>query len=175
MILIDSKIRSLLLDGVIENGQPELVNPASLDVRIGPLICVENSAADRFNSHNRWIQFNISDRTVDDPFWIQPGQFVLAQTIEVFHLPSTIAAQFKLKSSRGREGYQHALAGWCDPGWNNSTLTMELKNLSQYFPLPLYPGLKIGQMVFNECDRPSAHYGQTGRYNGDRTVAASRG
>jgi dCTP deaminase len=175
MVLVDYQIRGLLADGAVENGQPELVNPASLDVRLGHTIFIENPQAERFDATYRWQEIPISDCTPEHPFWIAPGQFVLAQTIEIFHLPDTVAAQFKLKSSRGREGYQHALAGWCDPGWNNSALTMELKNLSQRFPLPLYPGLKIGQMVFERVDRPSACYKTTGRYNGDRVVTASRG
>jgi dCTP deaminase len=105
-----------------------------------------------------------------------PNEFCLAETIETFNLPRFIAAQFVLKSSRAREGYEHMLAGFCDPGWHGSKLTLELKNARRFHDLPLYPGLKIGQMVFRKmCTSPLRDYSETGRYNLDRSVAASKG
>jgi dCTP deaminase len=81
-----------------------------------------------------------------------------------------------LKSSRAREGLQHLFAGWCDPGWNGSRLTLELKNVRQLHWIGIYPGLKIGQMKFMKMDStPLASYAETGRYNGDQTVKGSRG
>jgi dCTP deaminase len=78
-------------------------------------------------------------------------------------------------SSRAREGYENALAGWADPGWNNSRLTLELKNLRQHHPLPIYPGLRIGQMVFFKMQQPAIDYSRTGRYNGHAHVMPSAG
>jgi dCTP deaminase len=68
------------------------------------------------------------------------------------------------------------LAGFCDPGWHGSKLTLELKNARRFHDLPLYPGLKIGQMVFHKMyASPLRDYSETGRYNRDRSVAASKG
>jgi deoxycytidine triphosphate deaminase len=79
-------------------------------------------------------------------------------------------------SYRAREGLQHLLAGWCDPGWNGSRLTLELKNVRQLHWVGIYPGLRIGQMKFMRMDStPLASYADVGRYNGDVTVTSSRG
>jgi hypothetical protein len=72
--------------------------------------------------------------------------------------------------------YVHnCLAVWLDNGWHGSKLTMELVNHLCFSSLPLYPGLKIGQIIFYQTEVPTRHYGQTGRYNGDTTVMASKG
>jgi dCTP deaminase len=81
-----------------------------------------------------------------------------------------------LKSSRAREGYNHALSAWIDPGYCNSKLTLELVNVRRHYDLPLYPGLKIGQIVFMRMSEvPVNSYSKTGRYNGDSTVQGSKG
>ena len=146
----------------------KLVNPASLDLRLGLHLMVENIVDPEL------LRIDISDRTKDDPYWLQPGEFCLAETLEIFNIPDDISSQFVLKSSRAREGYGHLLAGWVDPGFNSSRLTLELKNERMHNPLPLYPGLKIGQMVFyNMSSVPTHSYRQTGSYNGHLTVMPS--
>ncbi len=56
------------------------------------------------------LRIDISGRTKDDPFLLEPGEFCLAETVELFKIPDDISAQFALKSSRAREGYNHCLA-----------------------------------------------------------------
>jgi deoxycytidine triphosphate deaminase len=109
------------------------------------------------------------------PYLMIPGERCLVASLETFNLPTFLCAQFRLKSSRGREWYEHMEAGFCDPGWNGSKLTMEIINMAPGL-LPLYPGLRMGQLVFSlTLGVPDKHYGQTGRYNGDQTVMASKG
>jgi dCTP deaminase len=63
------------------------------------------------------------------------------------------------------------LAGWCDPGWHGSRLTLELKNERLHHAIPLFPGLKIGQMVFHAMSNtPMKSYRETGHYNNHLTV-----
>jgi len=171
VILSDWQIRYYeQLDAIVEPFDPELLNPASIDVRLGNHLMIE--VADR----RELVEIDISKRTAEHPYWLLPDEFCLAETIETFNLPRFISAQFVLKSSRAREGYQHLLAGFCDPGWHGSKLTLELKNARRFHDLPLYPGLKIGQMVFRKmCTSPLKDYSETGRYNKDVKVTASRG
>ena len=146
----------------------ELLNPASLDLRLGLYLMVENICDPEL------LRVDISGRTEDDPFMLQPGEFCLAETLELFNLPDDICGTFLLKSSRAREGYTHALAGFCDPSWHRSRLTLELKNNRLHHALPLYPGLKIGQMVFHEMSKvPMRSYRETGHYNNHLTVMPS--
>ena len=103
----------------------ELLNPASIDVLLGDHLMIE----DAMNVDLRRI--SIKGYTAEDPYWMRPGEFVLAETQETFDLPEHISGQFALKSSRARAGYSHMLAGWCDPGWHGSKLTLELQNRSE--------------------------------------------
>ena len=139
---------------------PELLNPASLDVLLGDHLMVESIYSPEL------VRVDISHRTEDDPFLLQSGEFCLAETVELFNLPDDISCQFVLKSSRARSGLNHLLAGWCDPGWHGSRLTLELKNERVHHALPLFPGLKIGQMVFHLMSNvPLKSYAETGHYN----------
>jgi dCTP deaminase len=169
-ILADFQIRALCESGMVTPFDPELLNPASLDLRLGSNILIESSEGPDL------VPCCIANYTSANPYQVVPGQFLLAEAEPIFNLPNCIAAQFVLKSSRAREGLQHLLAGWCDPGWNGSRLTLELKNVRQLHWVGIYPGLKIGQMKFMKMDStPMASYAETGRYNGDQTVRWSRG
>ena len=169
-ILCDSEIRALLEQGVVENADPALVNPASLDLRLGKALLIESAASIEL------VAYPLDKHSQDNPYLMVPGQFVLAETIEVFNLPDEIAGQFVLKSSRAREGINHMLAGFCDPGWNGSKLTMELHNSRQLHPVAIWPGMKIGQMKFFRMSAaPERSYAQVGHYNGHGQVMASQG
>ena len=171
MLLPDHEIARLCKqEAMVPPYNDDNLNPASLDVTLGDRIMIEVAG------HPELQILGITGHTEEDPFWIQPGEWFLAETREIFNLPDHIGAQFVLKSSRAREGWDHAEAGWCDPGWYGSRLTMELKNSRRMHPLPIWPGLKIGQMKFLLVSgRPDRSYAQTGRYNADLGVTASKG
>ena len=168
-VLCDWEIKARCQKGqMVAPFDPELLNPASLDVRLGNFLMVENICDAEL------LRIDISDKTEDEPFMLQPGEFCLAETIELFNLPDDISCQFVLKSSRARSGLNHLLAGWCDPGWHGSKLTLELKNERLHHTLPLYPGLKIGQMVFHAMSNmPMNSYREVGHYNNHLTVMPS--
>jgi dCTP deaminase len=169
-VLADFQIKALCESGMVTPFDPRLLNPASLDLRLGDNILIEGAEGPGL------VPYSIARYTPVNPYRLVPGQFILAETQEIFDLPNCIAAQFFLKSSRAREGLQHLLAGWCDPGWHGSRLTLELKNVRQLHWVGIWPGLKIGQMKFMKMDStPLASYAVTGRYNQDQAVTASRG
>lgn len=169
-ILADHQIHALCSRGMVTPFDPALVNPASLDVRLGGTLLIESAQGPEL------VPYPLDDHDEANPYWLQPGQFVLAQTLERFKLPEVVAAEFRLKSSRAREGLDQALAVWADPGWSGSVLTMELRNNRQLHPIPLWPEMRIGQMVFHQMSSlPEHSYQQTGRYNNDACVMASKG
>jgi len=146
------------------------LNPASYDLLLGELVMVEVPETPKMQP------LNIGDCTEANPFWLKPGEFILAQTKELFNIPDEIAAQFVLKSSRAREGVEHLLAGFADPGFHGSVLTLELQNARKLHSVPLWPGMKIGQCVFYELSgKPEVSYAIKGHYNKDKTVTASKG
>ena len=53
----------------------ELLNPASLDLRLGDYLMVESIYSPEL------VRINIEDRTEDDPFMLQSGEFCLAETL----------------------------------------------------------------------------------------------
>lgn len=172
MKLVDWQIRNLCTQverPMVTPFDEALVNPASLDVRLGNTLLIESVEWP-------WVTYPLAGHSEDNPYELAPGQFVLAETLEMFHIPRDIAAEFKLKSSRDREGLDHALAAWCDPGWHSSVLTLELRNNRQLWPVSIWPGMKIGQIIFHRLDAlPLRCYAETGRYNGDTEVMGSKG
>jgi dCTP deaminase len=168
-ILVDHQIRAYAAAGMVTPFDESLVNPASLDVRLGDALLIESAQAVQL------VPYPLHQHNEAEPYWLQPGQFVLSCTQEVFHLPDTIAAQFMLKSSRGREGFQHMLAGYVDPGFRGS-LTLELHNSRQLHAIAMWPGMRIGQLVLKPLgSTPLRSYAETGRYHGDLTVQESKG
>ena len=169
MILCDTEIRALCSEGLVDPYDPALVNPASLDVRLGENILVEAE----FTSHMQ--PRSIARFTEEYPFLLQPQEFILAETVETFFLPSFIAGQFALKSSRARSGIEHLMAGYCDPGWQGSKLTLELQNARAIHPVALWPGMRIGQIVFHRMSAtPAEDYSIVGHYNFDQKVTAAK-
>lgn len=163
--IVDHQIRKLCREqGLVEPFDPEMINPASIDVTLGDQILVESDNGD-------FIPFNIKHETYHMP----PGAFVLAATAEWVRIPNDLECIFQLKSSRGREGYEHALAGYIDPGFNGR-VTLELSNLRRFKELPLRSGMRIGQLRFARVDAlPLRSYAVTGRYQGDDGVQESKG
>jgi dCTP deaminase len=167
--LCDHQIHAYAAAGLVSPYLPELVNPASLDVRLGDALLIESAQAAQL------VPYPLRQHSQAEPYWLRPGQFVLGHTLEVVNVPESMCAQFMLKSSRGREGFQHMLAGYVDPGFRGS-LTLELHNSRQLHAIPMWPGMRIGQLVLHPLgSTPLRSYAETGRYHGDLTVQESRG
>ena len=162
--LPDHTIRDLCrTKGLVEPFNPDFVNPASYDVTLGDTIRLETS----HGFHTISI--------ADTPFHMAPGTFVLAHTAEWIRVPNDCEATFYLKSSRGREGYDHALATFCDPGFHGE-VTLELSNNLRHAHLPLFAGLRIGQLRFSRLEsKPLRPYSVTGRYHNDKGPQLSKG
>ena len=158
------------------------VNGASIDVRLGRTFMKEKRIEGHFLPCVDLKQKESLAMTKHvlgwgNKFFLEPGEFILAETVEIFNLPLYISAEFRLKSSGARSALDQALAVWCDPGWHNSVLTLELKNNSRYHTLVLEPGMKIGQVVFFKGE-PVPHedsYAVRGQYNNDTEVTGNKG
>lgn len=156
------------------------VNGSSIDVYLGNEVLRE----DCYESGHRVVSLrdkqHLSTTLVDITgahYDLQPGEFLLAHTVEMFNLPADISAEFKLNSSGARIGLENALATWCDPHWHGSVLTLELKNLTRYHTIRLHDRCRIGQMIFHRSAPVPVErgYGVRGRYNGDTSVSGVKG
>lgn len=180
MLLSYKELYTLVQDGVIRGVDVSAINPTSIDLHLGPTILHESgikgaprvvdlSARDSL----LWSTYEMDPHDQDmDYYDLTPGRFALGHTIEKFYLPNDISAEFSLKSSLARNGLEHLLAGWIDPGFNDSVLTLELKNSTIYHTLRLRVGMPIGQVKFFRHEAvPDEHsYKARGRYNGDQSV-----
>lgn len=165
--LVDHQLRNLCkMSGLVEPLDPQMINPASVDVTLGPTLLREGRPGE-----DRWVEVNIEGGV----YSLEPGEFVLGHTAELIRVPSNLEAVFNLKSSRGREGYEHLLAGYIDPGFHGR-VTLELVNVNRYHRLPLEHGMRIGQLRFAKLDEiPMRSYAVTGRYFNDKGVQVSKG
>jgi dCTP deaminase len=180
-VLSDGTIRRLVDDGriVVDPWDPTLVQPASVDLRLGNSFRV-------FHNHRvtaidlRDPPTNLTEEVVieeGDPFAIHPGEFALGRTLERVELPDDVVARIEGKSSLGRLGLiVHATAGFVDPGFKG-TLTLEITNLTRV-PIKLYAGLLIAQLSFMALDAPAEHpYGSEAlgsHYQGQVAATESR-
>jgi dCTP deaminase len=180
-VLSDRTIRRLVEIGrlVVEPWDESLVQPASVDLRLGDSFRV-------FHNHRvtaidlRDPPTNLTEEVVvpaSEPFAIHPGEFVLGRTLEYVEIPDDVVARIEGKSSLGRLGLiVHATAGFVDPGFRG-TLTLEITNLTRV-PIKLYAGLLIAQLSFMALDGPAERpYGSDelgSHYQGQLAATESR-
>ncbi len=179
MTLLSYNELNELIDFGVINANPANVNGTSIDITLDKTIILESEP--RFNKVvNLAKKENIETREFvmsEYGYMLRPSEFVLASSAEVFNLPENISAEYKLKSSLARNGLEHLNAGWCDPWWSNSKLTLELKNMTQKHDLVLSAGMKIGQIVFFKSKPVPKEFGYAvkGQYNNQEKVTASKG
>lgn len=165
----------LVDQGVIGPVAPEQINGSSIDIRLGDEIIVELNTGG-YSVVDPKARTNFPQAKVNIGGWyydMEPGEFVLASSVEIFNLPDDISAEFRLKSSGARSGLNNLFACHCDPLWANSTLTLELKNELRFTKLRLTPGMFIGQVLFHRHTVSVPHeksYAVRGRYLNDKSV-----
>lgn len=173
-----NKLVELVEQKILDPVPIEYINGASIDVRLGQTFFVEGRVGCDIDLALKQSA-NVERVVVPDgsKFYLNPQEFCLAATFEVFNLPTTVACEFRLKSSAAREGLDQSLAVWCDPGWNGSVLTIELRNNWQRHRHILTPGMKIGQVVFYEGEEvpTEASYATRGQYNNDKEATRNKG
>ena len=112
----------------------------------------------------------------DEPFVIQAGELVLANTYESLEIPPDLLARLDGRSSLGRLGIiVHGTAGLFHPGWRGKP-TLELGNLGR-MAVALYPMMKICTFTFHKLTNASTRpYGETinPKYMDQQTPAPSK-
>lgn len=160
------------------------LGPSSLDVRLGTDVYVTATSTlshldlevDRAVLERQKRQYFRRQRVgPDGEFFLHPGEFVLATTLEYFRFPRDIAGRLEGRSSLGRLGLQvHATAGFVDPGFEGN-LTFELIN-SGNLPIRIAPGFRLGQLCFFPVSGVQVAYGDkpNAKYSGSISAEPSR-
>ncbi|MBR4959378.1 MAG: dCTP deaminase [Clostridia bacterium] len=170
MILSDKTIFRMLDSGelCISPLDPEQVQPASVDIRLGNTFSIVEDSSAGIISMEKEIRYKTM---VTDTYILLPGQFVLATTMEYFSLPSNLTAFVEGRSSLGRMGLFIQNAGWVDPGFCGE-ITLELYNANRC-AIELKAGRRVGQLVFAKMDAPALHP-YNGKYQGQKGATGSR-
>ncbi len=84
-----------------------------------------------------------------DSFIVQPGDFVLAATLEKITIAPTLLGRLEGRSSLARLGIVvHSTASVFEPGWDGNAV-LELGNLGR-MAVALTPGMRICAMTFEQ-------------------------
>jgi len=177
MILVDWQLLDRIGRGhiKIDPYDPKLIQPNSLDIRLGNHFVwykpgkevIDPFAKDSVNTDVEEIHA--------DSFVLNPGQFVLAETLECIGLPDNIVATIEGKSSIARLGVTlHQTGGWIDAGFRG-TITLEMANVNTR-PVKVYAGMPIGQLVFYTTERAEMPYDKKcdAKYLDQRQATLSR-
>ena len=177
MIWNDVIIRMWAQNGGVTPFDDALVNPASIDLRLGNQIRVPQLkwtiGTDLPIGRNTPANVLWTEAEEFDRFVLKPGRFVLCHSLEYTTLPETASAQLISKSSTGRIGLEHLHSGWGDPGFNGQW-TWEFHN-SAPWPIELVAGEPYMQLVImSMAAKPDRSYRVTGRYNGQTGATPHR-
>lgn len=160
MILSDGDIIERARDGdlVIEPYDEDNIEPASVDLRISNSfkkpIQTGTVIDTRGGERQTYREFESSSIT------LQPGEIILAETLERVEIPTDLCADVAGRSSLGRLFVSvHETAGFGDPGFHG-TVTLEMHN-ANVDPVQLHQGDRVCQIIFkqltNAADRPYGH------------------
>lgn len=145
---------------------PENVGPNSVDLTLSSELLVYDTIRTRvldLNSNNPTIALNIPPTGLI----LEPGKLYIGSTREytstMKHVPTIVG-----RSSIARLGISVEIsAGLGDVGFCG-TWTLEISVIE---PVRIYPGIRICQIYYMECDDPRLYQG---RYNGQIGPVASR-
>ena len=102
-----------------------------------------------------------------------PGELVLASTTELVKLPPTVGGLLIGRNSYARMGLQiAAVANLKDPG-HKGHITLHLRNLNA-FPIRIYPGLRVCQLIFFSINSACERIEELGRYGYEEEVGTTK-
>lgn len=168
MIKSDGSLRKLIKNIVKNDIEPNQIQPASLDIRLGNTFCIIEDSNENIIDMDNPINYKTIKAS---EYLLMPGQFILATTMEYIKLPNNLTAFVEGRSSLGRMGLFIQNAGWVDPGFEGE-ITLELFNANKC-AIKLKAGRRIGQLVFAEMDLP-ANKPYTGKYNKQTGATGSK-
>ncbi len=179
-VLTDRAIRRARESGelLVEPFDATLVRPAALSLRLGheafTLVTTGPvDVADR-STHPELVpkELDAHGRLV-----VEPGEVVLAPTLEKIGLPETLAGLVDGTSDYARLGISVVLCGQVSPGFGReagAVLTLEIVNHLRH-PVLLYPGARICNLMLFASTGSELPYGEMPHnYSSDHVVVASR-
>ncbi len=162
MVLSDTDILKAINSGRISiSPKPDFstqLGSCSIDLRLGNTFRVFEHSKHAFIDPSKKDFSNEITRQIKvkdgEEFIMQPGDFVLAVTLEKVKIPSDLMGRLEGRSSLGRLGIVvHSTASIFDPGWDGNPV-LELGNLGR-MAVSLKVGMRICAMTFEELSSPA--------------------
>ena len=157
MVLSDGDIKKALKSKkIVITPAPNLLSQlgsCSIDLRLGNVFRVFDHSRNAYIDPAKKDYSNEITKEVkvkkNDSFMMQPGDFVLAVTLEKVKIAPDLMGRLEGRSSLGRLGIVvHSTASIFDPGWDGKPV-LELGNLGR-MAVKLTPGMRICAMTFEE-------------------------
>ena len=162
MVLSDGDLKNALKTGRIKIlPAPDLatqLGSCSIDLRLGNTFRVfEHSKNPYIDPAKKDYSNEVTRELVvkdGEAFVMQPGDFVLASTLETITIAPDLLGRLEGRSSLGRLGIVvHSTASIFDPGWNGKAV-LELGNLGR-MAVALTCGMRICAMTFEQLSSPA--------------------
>jgi dCTP deaminase len=138
------------------------IGPGSVDLSLGNdfKIFKENQGIYHITDNSHFGDVTSPVHIEDgDSITINPGEMILGITKEKITLANNISGRLEGRSRFARFGLAvHVTAGFMQPGISNRQV-LEIVNLG-HTPIALYPGTKICQFVFEECNGEASYQGR---------------
>lgn len=151
-VLNDSTILSLIRDkDLIKPFEPELISCDGVDLQLANEYYLIKCADKVFDTHSRNSPRAYYHKSKNSNLLINPSERFLVCSIEEFNMPNDIVGIVGLRSSYSRLGLQMP-TGFISPGFIGQ-LTLEISGGS--FPIRLYAGDRMFQVIFASLNRPS--------------------
>lgn len=161
--------RGLLIENKIND---VCLQPNSVDVTLSN--SVSRLAYNEGDIIDTKKEISYNKEIFQDSFILQPKEFVLMATNEVFNIPNGILAFICGRSSIARLGIQIEQAGLIDSGFRGN-ITLELENQTNN-PIVLYKNMRIAQVYFFKAEYAEKIYGveKASKYNGQSGATGSK-
>jgi dCTP deaminase len=161
MVLSDRDLKKALTSGRIRlEPTPDLktqLGSCSIDLRLGNAFRVFESGVHGVIDPRKNVAKEFTKEIIVEKgkaFIMQPGDFVLATTVENVEIPDDLVGSLEGRSSIGRLGIiVHSTAATIDAGWKGR-ITLELANMGK-LPVALYPGMRICSISFEQLSSPA--------------------
>lgn len=162
MVLSDRDLKKALkASHIIITPMPdfaEQLGSCSVDLRLGSSFRVfEHSKFAYIDPFDKESKAAVTREIVvakNERFIIQPGDFVLATTVERVEIPDDMTARLEGRSSIGRLGVViHSTAGSIECGFKGN-ITLEIANMGK-MPVALHPGMRICSLAFEMLTSPA--------------------
>ncbi len=162
MVLSDRDIKKALTSKrIVIKPSPDFttqLGSCSIDLRLGNTFRVFDHSKHAYIDPAKKDYSNEITKEItverEGAFIMQPGEFVLAVTLESVTIPADLMGRLEGRSSLGRLGLVvHSTASIFDPGWDGKPV-LELGNLGR-MAIKLTVGMRICAMTFEELSSPA--------------------